>query len=330
MNCIEFIKTSMNKELIIKALEYYGAKGINDMGTEVRCCCPIHESDNNTSFSWKLENNLWCCFREGIGGDVFNFVAYMEELDIDKHFLDIVIKTSQVLGLDITNMSMEDLNSAYKKEVQEWLRYILKKKEVYNLEYDIKKLGDRYSIREYRGLGGDLLKEYGVGFLKTHKRFIFPIEDKDGVTVGASLRALGNEKPKWLHRPKSMKTGNLLYNLKKCIDKGYRQVYIVEGIIDCLKLISLGIENVLCTFGARVTDNQLLLLVTYFDEVVLCFDNDTAGKEATIKAIEKLKRVINLKIMVIKEIKDLGEINSIEEFNEMEVLKWSKYIREER
>ena len=328
MSVIDFIKENMNKEMILKVLEHYGAREIQNLGEEVRCCCPIHESNNNTSFSWKYDEQLWCCFVEGIGGDIFNFIAYMEELDIDRHFLDVVTKTAQVLELDITGLSLENPSNSYKKEIQEWLRYILKKQEVFNLEFDIKTLGDRYPVKEYRGIGGDLLRAYGVGYLKTYHRYIFPIEDVEGKIVGASLRAYGDEKPKWLHRPKSMKTGHLLYNLKHCIDKGYRSIYITEGMIDTLKLISLGIDNVVCTFGARVTDNQMLLLIKYFDEVILCFDNDFAGKEATIKAIDKLRKVINVKVMIVEGIKDVGEVETIEQFKELEVKKWNKYLEE--
>ena len=222
-------------------------------------------------------------------------------------------------------MTMEDNSNPYQKEVQEWLKYMLNKDNIYNVAFDIKKLGTRYKINEFRGISSETLIKYGVGYLKELDRFIFPITDSLGETIGASLRANGNAIPKWLHRPKSIRTGMILYNLKECVDAGYDTVYIVEGIIDCLRLIDMGIKNVVCSFGARITDEQVLLLVKNFETVILAFDNDAAGRNATTKAIEKLKKIMNLYVLIITDIKDVGELNNIEEFEKLEVVKWNKW-----
>lgn len=325
MNAREFIKNNVNKDTVIKVLEHYNTKQITPFDREVRACCPIHGSSNPTSFSWRLDNKLWCSFVEGLGGDIFNFVAYMEDIDIEKHFLDTVIKTSNILGIDISNMTMEDTSNPYQKEVQEWLKYMLNKDEIFNTPFDIKKLGTRYRLNNYRDISSETLFNYGVGYLKELNRFIFPVTDSEGITIGASLRANGNEIPKWLHRPKSIRTGMIFFNLKNCIDNNFDTVYVVEGIIDCLKLIDIGIKNVVCSFGARITDEQALLLVRNFETVILAFDNDTAGQNATTKAIEKLKKVINLYVLIVKDIKDVGELNNIEEFETLEVVKWNKW-----
>lgn len=325
MNAREFIKNNIDKDLIIKALEHYNTKQINIFDREIRCCCPIHQSNNPTSFSWRLDNKLFCSFVEGVGGDIFNFVSYMEDIDIEKYFPQVVRKVAEILGFDISNMTMEDNSDPYHKEVQEWLKYMLNKDTIYNVAFDIKKLGVRYKISNYRGISDEVLVKYGVGYLKELNRFIFPVTDSSGETIGASLRANGNDIPKWLHRPKSIRTGMILYNLKECVDNGYNMVYVVEGIIDCLKLIDMGIKNVVCSFGARITDEQALLLVRNFETVILAFDNDTAGHNATTKAIEKLKKIINLYVLVIADIKDVGELNNINEFEKLEVIKWNKW-----
>ena len=78
-------------------------------------------------------------------------------------------------------------------------------------------------------------------------------------------------------------------------------------------------------FGARITDEQVLLLVKNFETVILAFDNDAAGHNATTKAIEKLKKIMNLYVLIITDIKDVGELNNIEEFEKLEVVKWNKW-----
>ena len=82
-----------------------------------------------------------------------------------------------------------------------------------------------------------------------------------------------------------------------------------------------------CTFGARITHEQAMILVKNFDNVILAFDNDHAGHEATDKAIDKYRKIISFKVLVIKnECKDVGEFTNREEFDKnTEVMEWWKW-----
>ena len=162
----------------------------------------------------------------------------------------------------------------------------------------------------------------GVTYLKNINRVCFAIKNDKGVTVGASLRAGADETPKWLHRPRNIKTRNLLYNLDNVIRSGVRTVFVVEGLMDCINLVAQGIENVVATFGANLTLEQTLLLVSYFDEVVLMYDNDKAGQSATVKAIERLKKLFSVKVCVYPG-KDPGELNLLED--KINLIEWYEY-----
>lgn len=328
MKAVDYIKSNININKVTELLENSGSKNLRKLGDTYRGTCPIHGGNNDTSFSYNPEKNLWACFTECGGGDIFTLVAILYDIDIDTHFKEVVSKTAEVLEININGMTFENHTEDYKKEMKSWLQYALKREEIFNQPYDLKKLGTRYALKSYRGIEESLLRQFGIGYLKEMNRFIFPIFDSSGEAIGASLRANGDMKPKWVHRPKSIKTGQVLYNLNNCIGR-FRAVYVVEGMMDCIRLISIGIENVVATFGAKLTDEQKMLFLKNFDEVILCFDNDKAGETATRKSIQKLKKIMDVKVLEINEkFKDIGEIMSIEEFNdntkEVEWYKWTK------
>lgn len=326
MRAVDYIKSNIHEDDVLNILRKYGAKHIRKIGDTYRCTCPIHGGNNDTAFSYNPDKHLWACFTECGGGDIFTLVALLNDLNPETQFKEIVNATANELGIQIDGMTFEQHTDDYQREVNDWLRYALKREEIFNQPYDLSKLGTRYRVNKYRNLSKTTLESRQIGFSKEMNRYIFPIFNEHREPIGASMRAAGNELPKWLHRPKSIKTGQILYNFESC--KGiHRDVYVVEGIMDCLNLIELGIENVVCTFGARITHEQAMILVKNFDNVILAFDNDHAGHEATDKAIDKYRKIISFKVLVIKnECKDVGEFTSREEFDKnTEVMEWWKW-----
>lgn len=326
MLAINKIKKEMTDKHFIDLLEHFGAKNIRLEGTDYRCTCPIHQGSNDTSFSYNPINKLWCCFAECGGGDVFTFVAYMCELNLDEEFNTVVMKTAELLNIDITGLEIGNIADSYKADINRWIQYVLKKDFTKNNEYELRRLGARFAISNYRGLSKETIEKNGIVYAKDLNRVLFPIYDEEGVIIGASLRAVDNEtKPKWLHRPKSLNIGKTLYNLNNIKDKGYKEVYITEGMMDCLNLIELGIDNVVCTFGAKITREQMFLLMCNFEKLILMFDNDVAGHKATEKVIDKMHKIFEIDVMCLEEYKDPGEIESIDDFNNIKKVKWYEW-----
>jgi DNA primase len=323
MNEIDFIKNQITPDMFLELLKESGAKNIRQIGDEYRCTCPIHGGDNDTSFVFNPNNMLFNCFTECGGGDIFDFVAMINDIDIEKNFHKVIELTAQHFNINIEGFDFSKVEFNYKSEVLDYLRYINGISELYNNPYDLNKLGERFSISSYRGIQDSILNALGVSYAKDLNRICFPIKNHKGEVIGASLRAIDNEKIKWLHRPKSIKTGRIFYNMDYVLSKGYKTVYVVEGIMDCINLINLGIDNVICAFGARVTEEQKLLLIMYFEEVNLMFDNDKAGRKATHKAIEKLNKIINTNV-VVYEGNDPGDL-TLEQLNNIQIINWYDY-----
>lgn len=320
MDIVDFIKSNITPEMFLNLLEESGAKNLRKVGDIYRCTCPLHGGDNDTAFTFNPSNMLFNCFTECGGGDIFDFIAMKNDIDIDEDFKKVIKLTCEQFNISLDNLSLDNINLSYRKEMFEYIKYINGKNEVYNNPYDLSLLGQRYFIKDYRGLNSEFLINYGVSFVNDLNRICFEVRDENNNIIGASLRALKDDNIKWLHRPKSIKTGRILYNLFNVVNKGYKSVYIVEGIMDCLNLINLGIENVVCSFGARVTKEQTMLLIKYFDEVILAFDNDNAGIEARTKAIQRLNKLINTSVFLY-ETKDCGELKH-EDLCNTSIVKW--------
>ncbi|MDD6769709.1 toprim domain-containing protein [Inconstantimicrobium porci] len=291
MIAVELIKSKLNKDVVMQLLKDNGAKNITVSDNEIRSTCPLHGGDNPTAFCWNLTTNTWNCYTRCGFGDFFTFIAIKEELDISKDFKKVASICASIVGVNINNFDESTEEYEYSKMLNIMKRHLRNVK--VNMKYDIKLLGSKFPLNKYKQFDKATLCNNAFYF-KDMNRIGFIIRDIDDVVIGCSLRAMDEvTKPKWLHRPASIQTGETFYNIHDVVGK-YKTVYIVEGITDTLNMINIGIPNVIGAFGARITFSQRLLLAKYFDEIILMFDNDEAGQKAIDKAIKFCNRVINV------------------------------------
>src|SRR5207237_4649728 len=84
--------------------------------------------------------------------------------------------------------------------------------------------------------------------------------------------------------------GNVLFGL----DKTKRALIeancaiVCEGQLDLISLFEAGITNVVAPQGTAFTESQARVLKRFADEVVLCFDADTAGQKAAERSLDAL------------------------------------------
>ena len=134
-------------------------------------------------------------------------------------------------------------------------------------------------------------------------RIMFPIVNPRGQIVGfgGRLMATGQNGPKYLNSPETpiFSKSYELYNLNHCknfLDAG--QILIVEGYMDVISLYEKGIRNTVAALGTAFTPFHGKILERYANEVIIAFDGDSAGKSATEKAMNILKKTgLNVKIL---------------------------------
>ena len=317
MNAVEYIKSNITTEHMIRLLDFYGANRIHSFHDTVRCCCPIHGGDNPTGFIFK-HGLFYCHTSDCGGGDVFDFVAKMNSLDIDKNFRDVINLTASILGFNITNMELGQRASNYMKEYRQWKELTIRKKNAIEInEFNLNTLGKLFPVTKYRGFTKEIIDLYELKFCKDLNRIVLPIREIGGTVIGATMRRVDeSEEIKWLHKPTGIKTGDTLFGIH-LIQSACP--IIVEGAFDVMKLRQLGLESV-ATFGAKLTDEQAKILMKHYFKIAIMYDGDKAGNIATTNAIEKLRYKMDMDIYNLPYGKDPGDL-TLEERANLEVYK---------
>lgn len=132
-------------------------------------------------------------------------------------------------------------------------------------------------------------------------RIVFSIKNSDGQIAGFSGRVIGNNNsPKYLNtiENKIFHKSKLLYNWNNA--KNYlssNKIFLVEGFMDVIALYKAKINNVVGTMGVSLSEHHIEIFKKSknIKHVILGFDNDEAGKTATISAGEHLfKKGLNV------------------------------------
>ncbi len=186
---------------------------------------------------------------------------------------------------------IEDFNLGYSPSSWDSLgRFLLKK---------------GYSLTDVLQSGLVIRKEGGRGYFDFFRgRVMFPLRSPLGKYVGFAGRTLGSDEPKdgspasnlvSDQGPKYINTTEtpvfekrrFLFNLdlaKSAIKKEQAAV-LVEGELDAIVLFEKGIKNVVATKGTALSAEQLASLARFARKLLICFDRDAAGLEATKKGL---------------------------------------------
>ncbi len=148
------------------------------------------------------------------------------------------------------------------------------------------------------GLGEDKLIETGMliqpeenakdSYDRFRGRLMIPIRDPRGRVIGFGGRILGQGEPKYLNSPQTIlfDKGRTLYNLDRAgpASRTAKRLIVVEGYMDVIALDRAGIAEVVAPNGTALTEAQLERLWRLDPAPILCFDGDSAGRKAAIRA----------------------------------------------
>lgn len=167
-----------------------------------------------------------------------------------------------------------------------------------------------YQILRAKNFSEEWLRETGIFSQREEQkelldrfsgRIIFPLRDERGKTSAFSGRILPSEEPqekdfheaKYLNSPETIlfSKRSFLFNLDKSRPEMRKnsEVILFEGYMDVIAAWDAGIKNGVASMGTSLTDEQIRILNKTVDSVVLAYDGDRAGMEATKKAIDLLK-----------------------------------------
>ncbi len=300
-------------------------KGKNYFGV-----CPFHE-DHSPSMSVSEEKQIYKCFSCGATGNVFTFV----ENYLNISFIEAVELIANKLGISISTTMIKKKETKFKEEY-DLMNFVLK---FYQNNLNTQEGEKAIAYLKKRGLLEDTIKDFSIGLsldknmlytiLKKknyqekmledlglvncgknelydvfQNRIMFPIHNLDGQVVGFTARCyLKEETPKYLNTKETyiFKKGNILFNYHRAKEaiRLLKEVIVVEGNMDAIRLYSNGIKNVIALMGTSLTKEQIEALKKLRCKIVLMLDNDNAGETATL-AIGNLLEENNIPFTIVR------------------------------
>mgnify|MGYP001029270800 CR=1 FL=1 len=287
-------------------LEHYGLlKGLKKRKDELVGFCPIHDEKhyNKNAFSVNTAKNNWHCFSCGAGGNILDFVAAMENVDIRQAGLLI----QKWFGI----VSEEDRKLTKEKRKIEKPEVKTEPEEVVNpaLTFKLKNLDLNHPYLKERGLKEETVKEFGLGYCKRglmEGRIVIPVHNEKGDLVAYAGRYPGDPPEEELRYkfPSKFKKSLAIFNLNRVKDKAKEKgLILVEGFFDVFNLWQAGYKNVVALMGTSMSDEQEKLIVEALGKngkVILMFDPDEAGKKVSKEVVERLIDKVYLKIIRLK------------------------------
>jgi DNA primase len=296
-------------------------------GANFVAVCPFHK-EKTPSFNVNPQRQIFHCFGCHKGGDVFAFVKEYENIDFPeavRRLADrakIPLEFEKNAGEQQSRHIKERLLQVHEQIAQRWqgalaneasgqiARDYLARRGVsaeavklFRLGYapDLwddtvnwaKSKGHELALVEQAGL--ILRKREGDGYYDRFRgRLMFPICDEQGRVIGFSGRILtGDEKTaKYVNSPETpiFTKSKVFFGLDKSkravLEAGY--AIVCEGQLDLIACFMAGVQNVVAPQGTAFTADHARILKRYVEEVVLCFDSDEAGQNATVRSLDNL------------------------------------------
>jgi DNA primase catalytic core len=249
----------------------------------------------------------WICEN---GGDTLSLIDYLMNRD-SLAFSEALRKLSEIAGLELPPLEDEEGYKEYTKRAS-----ILEDCNSYFI-YCLENAKGAEEVKAYlssRGYSNEDVKAMELGYIPSQEalttyltetrkhdkntveevvklnrgigsthRLIIPYRS-GGAIKGFIVRATGEATPKYLLST-NLERGKGFFNISPL--KGDKDLIIVEGYLDALICDVKGVENVVALGGAKISPDQVKDAITKgAKSFTLCLDNDQAGKEGILQAIE--------------------------------------------
>jgi DNA primase len=295
--------------------------GVNNQGL-----CPFHQ-EKSPSFNVNSARQIFHCFGCGVGGNVFSFLMRMEGLSFpdavkrlgEKVGVEVaeeevspaeirrresrerLARINEVAGQFYHQLLLEDEAGAHGRRYLRQRGYAGETVRAFQVGFSpegwetlSKHLtGKNFSAEDIRKTGLVRPGKQGRGDYDLFRnRLLFPIHDLQGRMVAFGGRVLDDSLPKYINSPETdiYHKGQVLYGLYQARDaiRHSDTALVVEGYFDVLALHRAGFTNAVATCGTALTPDHARLLKRYADKILLIFDEDAAGRQATFRAMDAL------------------------------------------
>lgn len=291
-------------------------------GREYKACCPFH-NEKSPSFTVNDDKGFYHCFGCGAHGDAIRWMTDHQGLA----FMDAVKELAAEAGMDVPAPDPHAAKAAEKRDTlhdvmaaaQEWFAHNLSAPGSEAARAYLATRGfDAHTVQRfgfgYAPEGRQAMKEALSPFPEPmlieaglrievegrdpydrfRGRLMLPIEDARGRVIAFGGRILAKDKtdaPKYLNSPDTplFDKGRTLYNIHRAAPAARQsgRMVVVEGYMDVIALAAAGIAEAVAPLGTALTEHQVEMLWRHVETPILCFDGDTAGQRAAMRAISR-------------------------------------------
>ena len=309
-------------------------------GSNLFGLCPFH-GEKTASFSVAPDKGIFYCFGCHKGGSVINFEMEIEGLS----YPDAVRALAKRVGMEVPED--EQYQNRYRQQEHLWA-LSKEAARFFHAQLYAPAGAEGLAYAQKRGISKATLTKFGIGFApdswsalcdamrekgyteeelkesglvsvsqknghiydRFRNRLMFPIIDIRGNVIGFGGRVMDNATPKYLNSPETIifnKRKNLFaLNLAKKTKLGY--MILVEGYMDAVALHQYGFDCAVASLGTSLTEEHATLLSRYTEQVMLIYDGDEAGQNATKRAIPMLEKAgLQVKVLQMRDAKDPDE-----------------------
>jgi DNA primase len=292
---------------------------VTKAGREYKACCPFH-NEKTPSFTINDEKGFYHCFGCSAHGDAIRWMTDQRGLS----FMDAVKELADHAGMEVPTPDPRAAKQAEQRAglhdvmaaAQDWFV-----KQMNGIEGSVTR-----TYLEKRGLRPETVKQFGIGYSPDSRgelrnalrhfgdellieagllikvedkepydrfrgRLMIPIRDPRGRVIAFGGRILGEGEPKYLNSPDTplFDKGRTLYNLDICspASRTTGRVIVVEGYMDVIALAQAGFADAVAPLGTALTEQQIQMLWRMTETPLLCFDGDSAGQKAVLRAADR-------------------------------------------
>ena len=296
--------------------------------------CPFHH-EKSPSFSVSQEEQLYYCFGCGKGGSLFQFIQEYEKLSFVETIQHLARRAGIVLPVtnegELPDNEYEELLEIIRRVAKYFHEQLVRSNEgKFALDYlhqrglqdeTIRKFGLGYAPKGWESLVKKLQEENislalaeKAGVVRRNEeriydyfrgRVMFPVFSAMGKVIAFSARKIYEDDTmgKYINSPDTplYSKSKVLFGLSFAKESIREKdcVILVEGNADFLSVFQAGIENAVATSGTALTAEHIELLARYTKNIIIVFDADAAGSNASLRGVDLIVQK-NLNVRVVQ------------------------------
>lgn len=307
------ILIELRKQLAEQGIYYF--EKMVDSGKDVMTQCPYHKAgqERRPSSGFRKEDGMFHCFACGETHSFTEVINHCFGQPTNSYFgRKWLIDNFVITKVEERKL---DLNLSREPQPSEYYQTLVPEEELDSYRY-------YHPYMRKRGLTDDIIERFDIGYDKRTDSITFPVRDVAGGCKFVAKRSVKFKRfdlPKGVDKP--LYGEYELYRVLRNSDFAlFNEIYVCEGLFDCLRLWCNG-KYAVAGFGCLFSDSQIEALENLpTRKLIFALDNDKAG----IAATERLKRLVSGKIMTTVILpegrKDIGECTDEEIMNLRETL----------